>query len=350
MADYQTTAAMADYQTTAAMAQVDLYTKINITLSMEAELNATKADLSATKAELDIAKATIKKFNTSLFEFKAMIEDKMDAFDERLQERQRKRAAAGKESNNPAAGNGAGGDASEIPGDSNLGDDGTPSGASMSSGAVAAVVLALIVLAAGGGGLWWRHHRKQQDASVLRDIAGQEHRRNTAPRRRARQAPATGDLAESEGSSTAATAAGSTAPRRRAIQAPAPVVLAETEGSSTAAAAAAGTADQDDAGYTQPAEHYRLTTTLAGQGAAIVYAVPIDDVDSGALQAAATGPDSGGVYVDDGFYAQGAAASPAISNSASEVYVEDGFHNSALQPVYATPIDTRAGEVGETAI
>lgn len=346
---------MADYQTTTAKTHVDLYTKINITLSMEAELNATRADLNATQAELKIAKDTIKKFNASLFEFKAMIEDKMDDFDERLQERQRKRAAAGKESNSPAAGNGAGGDASEIPGgdaseipgDSNFGDDGTPSGASMSSGAVAAVVLALIMLAAGGGGLWWRHHRKQQNASVLRDIAGQEHRRNTAPRRRARQAPATGDLAESEGSSTAATTAGSTAPRRRAIQAPAPVVLAETEGSSTAAAAAAGTADQDDAGYTQPAEHYRLTTTLARQGAAIVYAVPIDDVDSGVLQAVATGPDSGGVYVDDGFYAQGAAASPAISNSASEVYVEDG---SALQPVYATPIDTRAGEVGETAI
>ena len=72
------------------------------------------------------------------------------------------------------AGAGTSDDAGEPPRDSNGDDDGAPSGAKMSSGAAAAIAVSLLVLlAVGGGGFWWRQH-KQQEASVLRDIAGQD--------------------------------------------------------------------------------------------------------------------------------------------------------------------------------
>ena len=93
-----------------------------------------------------------------------------------------------REKSKQPAGAGTSDDAGETPRDSN-GDDGAPSGATMSSGAAAAIAVSLlVVLAVGGGGFWWRQH-KQQEASVLRDIAGQDRRRG-APSRTPAPAPA----------------------------------------------------------------------------------------------------------------------------------------------------------------
>ena len=101
-------------------------------------------------------------------------------------------------------------------------------------------------------------------------------------------------------------------------------------------------------------QNYVIAGAAPEPASPIVYAVATDGA-TGAVQQANGA--RGGEYVDDGYYAQGGAASSVAaggsSNVASQPYVDDGYY-ATTQPVYAVPLEGRpvsnADAVHESAI